>query len=169
MAFVTELSGLSDERRRKLYFGERLNPSPRIIIEDFKPGRFYDQLGAYTGILLVSNVLREVLLATAGASLQFIPVKMRDDSGLKYFIVNVLDTVPALDLERSGYDTFPGGGIESIHKLVLRRIPSNAPPIFHAAEHTTLILVNDELRRRLEKASKHPGVFIPTSKYSDGF
>jgi hypothetical protein len=102
--------------------------------------------------------------------LQFIPVGMRSKLDLKYFVVNVLDTAPALDLELSKYDTFSGsGGISRIHKFVLRPMPADVPPIFHIAEATPLILVNDEVRRRLVAASRHPGVLTPAEKYRNEF
>jgi hypothetical protein len=169
MAFVTELSGLSDDQRRKLHRGEIISPMPRITIEDFTSGRFYDQLGAYIGINLVSPVLREVLEDIDGANLQFILARVRSEPDLNYFAINVLDTVPAIDLKRSKYDTFDSGGIRKIDKLVPRPIPANAPPIFHAAEDISLILVNDDLRRRLVAASKHPGVLTPVEKYRNQF
>jgi hypothetical protein len=82
----------------------------------------------------------------------------------------VLDSVPALDLERSKFTRLPGAsGIDRILSFALRTIPDDAPPIFHVAEDTTLILVNDDLRRRLVVASKYPGVLPPAEKYRNEF
>jgi hypothetical protein len=170
VAFVTKLSGLSNEQSQKLYRGEFITPVPHILIEDYIKGRFYDQLGAYIGVILVSPVLRKVLDVTVGTKLQFIPVDIRGKSDLEYFAVNVLDTVPALDMELSKFDTFSeSGGIRRIEKLVLRPIPANSAPIFHAAEDISLILVSDELRGRLVAASKHPGVLTPVEQYRNEF
>lgn len=170
MAFVTELSGLTAGHRQKLYSGKKISPQPRVVVEGFKAGKFYDQLGAYTGVvMLVSDVLREVLEAAEGARLQFIPVTVSGKQDLKYFVVNVLDTLPAIDLDQSKYDAYPDGDIRRIDKLVLRSIPADAPPIFRAAEKTALILVNDELHSRLAAASKHPGVLVAAAKYKNEF
>jgi hypothetical protein len=170
MAFVTELSGLSDGQLRKLYRGEEVTPTPDILIENFEPGHFYDQLGAYIGILLVSPVLQAVLQAHNGARLQFIPAHIRDQVNLSYFVVNVLDTVPALDLDRSQYETFDESDIiRKINQFILRSIPNDAPSIFHVAEDRSLILVRDELYHQLTNVSKYPGILTPVEEYQNEF
>jgi hypothetical protein len=95
-------------------------------------------------------------------------VSVRGKPELKYFGVNVLDVVPALDLERSEYQKLPGSNaIDRILRFILRRIPDDAPPIFHVAERPSMVMVNDDLRRRLAAASKHPGVLTPAEKYTN--
>ncbi|MDF0677316.1 MAG: hypothetical protein P0120_23715 [Nitrospira sp.] len=169
-AFVTEMGGFSSEQHLRMLRGESLSPIPKVMIKDVTPGRFLDHLGNYLGILLVSPVLRRVLEESSGAHLQFIPVGVHGKSDLKYFGVNVLDSVPALDLKRSKVTRLPGAsGIDRILSFAVRPIPEGAPPIFHVAEDTTLIVVNDELRLRLIAASKHPGVLTPAEKYRNEF
>lgn len=169
-AFVTEMGGLSSEQHLRLLRGESLSPIPKVVIKGVTPGRFLDHLGNYLGILLVSPVLRRVLEESSGVHLQFIPVSIRGKPELKYFGVNVLDSVPALDLDRSKVTRLPGAsGIDRILSFALRTIPDDAPPIFHVAEDTTLILVNDELCRRLAATSASPGVLTPAEKYKNEF
>lgn len=169
-AFVTEMSGLDSEQQLHMLRGERLSPVPKAVIKEVTPGRFSDHLGNYVGILLVSPVLRRVLEESSGAHLQFVPVSVRGKPELKYFGVNVLDSVPALDLERSKITRLPGAsGIDRILRFALRPIPDDAPPIFHVAEDPTMILVDDELRRRLAAASTHPGMLTPAQKYRNEF
>lgn len=164
-AFVTEIGGLHDADTRRLLGGEELPRVPRLAVRRCEPGQFTDALGAYIGLLLLAPVLVEVLRA-AGARLQLVPIGVAGQPELEYAIANVLDRVPALDLERSKLTTFAGTDvIDRVSHLALRSIAADAPPIFHAAEHPLLVLVNDELRQRLQAASPHPGVLTPVEEW----
>ncbi|MBL0220290.1 MAG: hypothetical protein IPQ07_41275 [Myxococcales bacterium] len=164
-AFVTEIGGLRDADTRRLLGGEKLARIPRLVVQRFEPGRFTDALGAYIGLLLLAPVLVEVLQA-AGARLQLVPIGVAAQPELAYAIANVLEHVPALDLERSKLTRFAGTDvIDRVSHLALRPIAADAPPIFHAAEHPLLVVVNDELRQRLQAASPHPGVLTPVEEW----
>jgi hypothetical protein len=52
-----------------------------------------------------------------------------------------------------------------VQRLTPRAL-TDAPPIFHAAELPELLIVADELRRRLEEASTHPGRFVALDQVS---
>jgi hypothetical protein len=171
MAFVTELIGWDAEQDDWLFGGRRLAEIPRLSVRSMTPGRFYDLLGTYrAAALLVSPVLRRVLEETPRANLQFVPVSVRGKPELKYFLVNVIEVFPALDLDKSKYDTFPeGDAVSRIRKFVLRPMPEDAPPIFHVAEDPPLVMVKNDLRRRLAAVTKHPGVFTPAEKYRNEF
>jgi hypothetical protein len=151
--------------QRKVLRGEPLDPVPDLTVTETTPGRFYDVLGVPVGILFVSPAIRKVLEQTSGR-FQLVPTAVRGEPQLRYFMTNVLDTVPAIDLDKSKYEVFPGtSAIRRIHRLRLRPIPPDAPPTFHAAEDPTLILVSDDLKRRLSRASKHPGLLTRADKY----
>ena len=163
-AFVTEIFGLDDDAGRLLR-GEAVPGMPQPFVEQCDPGTYTDMFGSYTGLLILAPALVAVLQA-AGARLQLIPLAIPGQPACDYAIVNVLDTVPALDVAASTLTMFDGTDvIDRITHLVLQPIPADAPPIFHAAEHQVLILVNDALRRALEAASDHPGVLTPVGKW----
>lgn len=163
-AFVTEISGLDDDTGRLLR-GEALPEMPQPVVEQCDPGTFTDVLGTYTGLPILAPNLVAVLQA-AGARIELVPLTVPEAPGRNYAIVNVLDTVPTLDLAASTLTLFDGTDvIDRITHLVLQPIPDDAPPIFHAAEHPVLILVNDNLRCALEAASDHPGVLTPVGKW----
>lgn len=163
--FVTEIAGLRDAATRQLLGGEPLARMPRLTVRSSEPGEFTDALGAYIGLLVLAPVLVDVLQA-AGARLQLVPVAVPGRPDLQYMIANVLDRVAAIDLARSTLTTFPGTDIIArVSHLALRPIAADAPPIFHAAEHPLLVLVNDDLRQRLQAASAHPGVLTPVEEW----
>ena len=115
-------------------------------------------------------MLRDVLENTPSAHLQFLPVRLAEDHDARYFAVNVLDSHPAIDRERSRYDVHEGTDIISrFEKLVLRRIAGDAPPIFHAAEQPAYLLVNKDVHDRLVTASKTPGVLTPAEDYRNTY
>ena len=169
-AFVTEMSGFGSEQQLRMLRGERLPSIPKIVITGVTSGRFPDHLGNYVGILLISSTLRRVLEESVGANLAIRPGEGARQTRVAVFRVNVLDAVPALDVERSKVTRLPGAsGIDRILRFVPRSIPDDAPPIFHVAEDPTLILVNDELRRQLEAATTYPGMFVPAADYRNEF
>jgi hypothetical protein len=165
---ATDIAGLEPEVHAKLVKGERLAQAPKLTVRETASGRPRDELGSYIGIPLVSPAIREVLEKTPGAHLQFIPVRLTGKSDAKYFAVNVLDSYPAIDLEQSRYDRHEGTTVISrMKKLVPRDIPAGAPPIFHAAEHPVLVLVNKDVHDRLVAAVKYPGVLTPAQQYKN--
>lgn len=165
MTFVTEIAGLDNANARRLLNGEALDPAPRLTVERYDPGKFTDALGGYIGLLVLAPPLVEVVQAT-GARVQLLPLKVARRPDLQYAIANVLERVPALDLARSKLTTFAGTDvIDRVTQLALKPIADDAPAIFHAAEHPVLILVNDELRQRLQAASSNPGVLTPVEEW----
>jgi hypothetical protein len=165
---ATDMAGLDPEMHAKLLKGERLSQEPRLVVRETASGRARDELGNYTGIHLVSPAIRDLLDKTPRAHLQFIPVRITGKPDAKYFAVNVLDSYPALDLEQSRYDRYEGTSVISrISKLVLRDVPTDAPPIFRLAEDPVLVLVNKDVHDRLVATAKHPGVLTPAEQYKN--
>ncbi len=165
MAFVTEFGGLSSADSRKLLNGQPLDAVPRPTVRRHEPGEFTDMLGDSIGLLLLGPVLVGALQG-AGARLQLVPLAVPRRPELQYAIANVLDSVPALDRERSKLTTFIDTDvIDRITRLALRPMPADAPAIFHVAEHPVLVLVNDALRQQLQAASRHPGVLTRVQEW----
>ena len=175
-AFVNCSVGMNAANGRRLLLGEKLPRAPRVLAM-YTGKLLTDALGAYTGWLILAPNLVRVLQA-AGARLQLLPLGVArmlhfeppmcaEEIEMKYVIANVLDTIPALDLERSKTTMYEGtDAIAHITRLKLRPIPADAPPIFHVAEYPVLVLVRDDLRQQLQAASPHPGVFTAAEKYS---
>jgi hypothetical protein len=165
-AFVTELRGLSHAADEALLHGRRIARKPVLTVMASTRGRHTDRLGIHSNyLLLVAASLREVLEDTPRAKLQFLPVKV-PGADAKYALVNVLDTHPGIDLARSRFDVIPGTDVPGrIHSYASRPAGADAPPIFHIAEAPHLFLVSDELRRRLEAASKTAGQFTSPDRY----
>jgi hypothetical protein len=169
-AFVTELRGLGNDGARRLLKGERFASAPRLVATGVEPGRFVDNLGAYIGVHLLTLVLADVLRGFEHAELQLLPVTIKSEPELSYFALNVLGSVALLDREHSRFSTFAGTDrIERVTRLKLRPLPASAPPIFHLAEHPVLILVNDEVCRALQAASRNPGVLTPAEKWRNEY
>jgi hypothetical protein len=163
---ATDIAGLDAAVHTKLVQGARLTRIPHLVVRETASGRFRDELGSYAGVHLVSPTIRAVLEDTPNAHLQLIPISLMGRRDLKYFAVNILDSYSALDLERSRYDLHEGTELISrIRKFAQRKIPDDAPPIFHVAEHPVLVLVNADVHDRLLAASKHPGVLTPAEAY----
>lgn len=169
MAFATRIEGMEADEYGKLIRGERLDPKIQLVVKELIPGRLTDQLGSAWGGIFVSPVLRAVLEAEASANIQFIPVRVTRHSAHPYFSVNVLDSLPVLDLERSKYTLYEGTNeLQTLSKLVLRKLPPDAPAIFHMAEEPVIVLVSADLHRRLHEASDSPGRFVPVEKFKLG-
>lgn len=161
---MTEFAGLSSAASSKLLVGEKLARSPRLVVKEVTRGRFADNLGAYIGVHFVSPVIADVLRGSAEANVQLVPVSVRGKPALRYFAVNVLDSVALLDRAASKVTTFVGTDvIDTVTRLSLVKAPPRLPPIFHLAEIPVVILVSDALRRALQAASPHPGVLTPSN------
>lgn len=164
-AFVTEIGGLEDDDTRRLLNGEALDPVPDLSVRQADPGRFTDVLGNYVGVLVLAPPLAEVLQA-ARARVQMVPLAVRRRPALRYAIANVLDRAPVLDLRHSRLTMYAGTDvIDRVSQLVLAPAAERAPAIFHVAEHPVLVLVDDDLRRRLQDASATPGVLTPVEEW----
>jgi hypothetical protein len=81
---------------------------------------------------------------------------------LKYFAVNVLDVIDAIDAKRSKIRR--PKGLRIVDKLVFHELPTDGPSIFKPIgfEHRTF--VTEDLKKRLEAAVSTPGTFIPLEK-----
>src|SRR5262249_49777529 len=122
------------------------------------------------GGIMISPVLAAVVTAEPSARVQLIPVRIRGHRDRRYFIVNVLSRVAALDRARSRYRVFSGtNDIACLSRLALHPLPEDTPAIFHLEEMPTLILVSRALRDRLVSATSHPGNLIPAHKFTMDF
>jgi len=163
LAYITHIDGFttSNSLTRDLILGKPLTRIPKLTAIDYKPGRYTDRLSAYHGIL-VSPALRKVLRAERSASLQFLPLRIRGVPKLEYFVVNVLDVIDAVDLERS--KVRHPKGMTIIDKLAFHELPADGPSIFKplGLEHHTF--VREDLKKKLEAAVSDPGTFTPLEK-----
>jgi hypothetical protein len=167
-AFVTEIEGLSSAQTLKILTGERVHVK-KVPVAKTARGRFVDQLGAFTSILIVSPALRTVIEQTPGAHVQFIPLAVAGQPQLEYAIANVLDTAPAIDLDKSKVAFVAGTGVvRKIGKLAPRPAPGAWPPLFHPQEVQQIVLVTEDLRARLLAASDQPGELARLEKYRRG-
>lgn len=91
----------------------------------------------------------DVLLPLIGPSVEVLPLACAEEP---WFILNVLDVVPALDLERSEVDRYSDGTIMFVARPVLRRAAVEGRTIFRMAESPLeAIFVSDEVKARIEE------------------
>ena len=108
---------------------------------------------------VVSDRLRKVLEQHAGASIEFLPVRIRDKKRrlvkAPYYVANLLGSVACMDRSRSDFDMshLDKGQVSRFRRLTLD--PSKIDPsvkIFRLAEMMELVLVRDDLAAAIERA-----------------
>jgi len=124
------------------------------------------------GLLVASKAFRAVLEAGAHGNLEFLPITIRDHrrkiASKDHFIVNVLHPVDCVDRKRS---TLVMSAIDptqaiSIENPVLRedQIPADVD-LFRLAVRTSVFVVRDELKARIESAGLRGMELIPIAEY----
>ena|SRR5262245_20680607 len=168
-AFAEQQKGLSYEQQNQILFGQRLaDPLPTVTITRLSRGKLPDLLGAAWTSYIVATVLRDLLEEFCAEAAQFIPVRIARRPRARYWIANILNSLPCFDPKRSEYTTHlhPPYPIHTLQKLVLKPIPPDAPAVFHIEELPDVLMVRDDLRERMQAASSSPGRFIRVEEYS---
>jgi hypothetical protein len=134
-------------------------PLPTIRIGGLDGTPIPDALGGPFGCMIVRSNLLEVLESESGARLQLVPVRVAG-MRVRYTLANVLSHVACIDPKRSRMKRDrKDRRIESVDKLALRPLPTDAPGLFHLAELPIVLLVRDSLRARMQAESATPGKF----------
>jgi hypothetical protein len=170
-ASAVEITGWTKQQEVQVFFGRALpDPLPRLEVTELSRGKLGDTMGTATSTRMVSGRLREVLAAALGDRIQFIEANISGIDAPPYYVANILEHFDCLDREKSDVEAFPRPphAIRRVRKLVLLPKVKDAPPAFHLGEMPAAILVNDELRRKMESASSSAGVFIDLPKYRFG-
>jgi len=167
-AFAESQEGLTSEQTIAMRVGTKLpEPLPKVTITRLSEGELPDLLESVWASKVVSAKLKGVLEKNCPKCIQYIPVKLEEYPNLKYWIANVLTSIPCLDREKSKVTTSPQPphAVRRVSKLVLKPIPGDAPALFHMEELPAAILVSANLRQALESASESAGEFIVVKEY----
>ncbi|CAA0102966.1 Uncharacterised protein [BD1-7 clade bacterium] len=128
-------------------------PSEIVIPLDINRGiKLCDAIPAYGGELVVSEKLKNVLIAASGASFEFYPVQLKDikDRPIKapYFLAHLLDVQDCLDMEKSIYrmSAVIKHEVDRFGEIVLdeNKLDPNKK-IFRLKHKPSMILVREDL------------------------
>jgi hypothetical protein len=177
LAWITKLPKELDRRDWKLATGV---PStgwfPAGVSLDLarnKGGTLADAVPNVFYLQIVSQKLRDLLAAESQARWEFLPVILRDRKrrpvDTSYFIANLLDVLPCVDMTASECELSKviSGEVEYFRRLVLdvAKIPA-AARAFRMREQPRTILVREDLARSLEAAGC-TGLELPAAEHID--
>jgi hypothetical protein len=167
--FCEAMDGLTEEYRTALMLGEPLAPPlPTFEVKRLTAGTLGDMLGTGWSAMLLSDRIRACL---PDDIVQFVPVTLPVPSPQAYHLANFLELRKGFDYERSEYELNDGDplDIERVKSLHLSFDDPDLPPVFRLWELPFVILVQAELRERIEAVSASPGHFIRPEDYSYGY
>lgn len=120
------------------------------------------------GYYIVSARLRELLEEAAGVEIEFLPVRIINHKGRvaseEYSVANVIGTLDCVDMSRSEGQLDPDDEtiFARLEKLYLdrERIPPDRA-LFRIASMPPLIVIREDLRRKLMDAEITGAVYLP--------
>ncbi|WP_407667254.1 imm11 family protein [Myxococcus qinghaiensis] len=148
---------------------------PSDVVFDFapnggmKPG---DSVRNVLGLHIVSEKLRDILVSSAGARFEFLPVKLRNHKKKlvpePYYVANLLDVVSCVDRARSVFtvNELFKDRLRDFERLVLD--PGRLGPdtkLFRLGENTELVVVREDLARAILHAGCTGMKFMPMEDY----
>lgn len=155
----------------------RLSDWPEDIILEFSKQRsegmnLTDYVENSFGWLLISNRFKRVLEEFGAASIEYLPVKIKNHKGRiageAYWIGNFLVLTEAVDRNLSMFeaDALDENQIFRFDKLVLRDDVLNSNPlIFRLKEQPRMVIARQDLVERFEKEGLTGVKFIETNRF----
>ncbi|CAM3234417.1 hypothetical protein G4177_21685 [Corallococcus sp. ZKHCc1 1396] len=131
-----------------------------------------DSIPNTLGLIIVSERLKRFLEANAGAHMEFLPARLLDQKDRlvpePYFILNLLEVVECVDLEKSQYErsAIIPSFIAWFSLLVVdpARIPPEAK-LFRLKEKPNLILIREDLAQVLVNEDYTGMMFLDLEEY----
>lgn len=155
--------------------GERLEPcAERPIALDIHPhfgGALADSIPNSWNLTVINESLRG-LVASSGSDLELLPAEVRDVHrrlvSTSYCVLNILTRHRCVDLSRSQYyPDFEVGQIADLVEAVLDESRIGAPnQLFRLDEAPTVVIVHEDLCRRIERAGATGVRFVPIEDYN---
>lgn len=142
---------------------EKWTPNASIrATQSTNDGEPDDVLQTCLSVPVYSRRLRSAIEEAGIAGIQYLPVMVFRPDGTRiggYSIANLLNVVPALDLDKSDYDVYPDdyflpqrrGQISGIRKAVLRRSALKDLDVIRLAEFVVDIYVSDRFKTIFER------------------
>ncbi|MFL5354794.1 imm11 family protein [Archangium sp.] len=152
---------------------------PSGAIFDFAPNKGIkpaDSIPNFLGFHIVSEKLKQLLEATAGARFEFLPVRLRNHKKKilpdAYYVANLLDLVTCVDRSRSDFtvDELDKKEIRRFRRLVLdtSKIGPDSK-IFRLGERPRLLIVREDLARAITEAGCTGMRFMPMEDFGAEF
>lgn len=119
------------------------------------------------GLPIVSELIAKTLIESCVNEIELIPVKVNMKIDLKYYLLNILNVIDCIDLEKSIYTLYVPDIIlfDSIDKLVIdtAKIKNN---IFRIKGLLYTIVVSEKLKNELEKLKLAEIEFMPIEDFT---
>jgi hypothetical protein len=158
-----------------LAFGERaVDEIPSEITFDINPEfgiELADSIPNSCNVTVVSEPLR-ALLASTDSDMELFPTRLRNPRGrvepTPYFILNVLTQHRCVDMERSQYIRAfePGQIAKLLHPVLIESQIGTPNQIFRIGEAPMVLMVHEDLCRRIEDAGMTGLRFVPVEDYN---
>lgn len=120
--------------------------------------KLYDVLNSVDDVIVASKKVKILLDNLGVVNFEFLPITLRDHHGrpleAEYGIINVLDSVDAVDMDSSEYkmNVLKKGQIKRFDKLSLKPDQiSEDSHIFRLQQKMDEILISDTLKKQLEQ------------------
>ncbi|UUC46555.1 Imm43 family immunity protein [Flavobacterium cerinum] len=119
------------------------------------------------GIPIISELISDVLLSNCPNEIELFEVKIDMKIESKFYFLNILDNVDAIDFEKSIYvEIMPETKVLSeITKLVLNNSKVQSRHIFRLKHFRDEIVVSEDLKNRLEDLKISEYKFIPIEDF----
>lgn len=148
-------------------------PALRFTIDAADPFEWCDYVRPAANIPLFSPLLRTALEQAGVDNIDYydaIVSHAASGTSRAYFAANVLGQVRAMDRKKSKYVPFDGSDtlVSEIEQLVLRDAVPGDPSLFRLSEFDLLIVVDERVRKSVERSATHGVVFLEPGEW-DGF
>src|SRR6185312_672984 len=148
-------------------------PALRFTIDGAEPFEWCDYVRPAANIPLFSPLMRTALEQAGVDNIDYYDaIVSHSSSGTSrsYFAANVLGQVAAMDRKKSKYVPFDGSDtlVSEIEALVLRDALPGEPGIFRLSEFDLLIVLDERVKRSVERSGAHGVVFLKPEEW-DGF
>jgi len=118
---------------------------------------------------VVGSEFIDLLSAVCPDRFQSVPAEVRFENSTVcgYHVLNVLKKIPALDMENTVGNKFKNKFIRMKHMKIDDRISDMSFPMFRLAEFPTIIIINDDIRMRIESRGFSGTIIMDADGWSD--
>lgn len=142
------------------------NKNVKIELKKNK-GKVQNNIENLYGIPIISELISNILLNTCPNEIELFEVKVNMSTNLKYYFLNILDNLDAINLLESVLvEIIPETKVFSeIEKLVLDDFKVSSRQIFRLKHFRAEIVISQDLKNRLEELKISDFKFIPIEEF----
>ena len=167
--FVEEYQSDHDDLSFALQVGENLSLDFVLELYYSSENKIKTDLLGIVSLFVVSSTMKSILEKLDKDYLQFKEIKLvnvRNHNSKKYFLVNILKNLDAIDFEKSQLTFYDNSTvIDTVTKLVLDRQAIKDRNIFRLSSIRRHIVISEMLKNELENAQVTGAKFVPVENF----